>query len=159
MGRIRAKQVIDEQVWFIPNIFGKSGSRCHSRKVLLFLLSFKLGNSIPSTLSDIKVSYNCEHFFFLKTGNLILNWVPSLSYYKYIVPEKIWQNMKSKRLQQSQFPNSLVNWTGNNLEVHPRLILEKKTIFHLFFLNLEWGHIGIKLGTTNVLYQKLANIM
>ena len=43
------KQVVSKQVWFIPNTYGECESRCHLRKIWLFFLLFKLGNSIPST--------------------------------------------------------------------------------------------------------------
>ena len=48
---------------------------CHPRNILLFLLLFKFGSSIPSTLTK-KMLFKHEHFFFLKTGNLILYRVP-----------------------------------------------------------------------------------
>ena len=51
-GKIRAKWDVDKQMWFVPNIFGGSEGRCHTRKNLLFLLSFKLRSSIPSTLTQ-----------------------------------------------------------------------------------------------------------
>ena len=63
-------------MWFVPNTF-LAGSKgwCYPRNILLFLLLFKLGNSIPSTLAK-KMLFKHEHFFFLKTGNSILNRVP-----------------------------------------------------------------------------------
>ena len=48
-GRVRTKQRVGKQVWFVPNIFGGSEGQCHLREIWIFLLSFKLGSSIPST--------------------------------------------------------------------------------------------------------------
>ena len=85
---------------------GKNPSkvRCRktTRKILQFLLSFNEdGNS--STYTDAKLFYKHEHFFFLKTGNWIINWVP----YKPVMPWKTiltnWQNMESKGPKKSQF--------------------------------------------------------
>ena len=89
---------------------GKNPSkvRCRktTRKILQFLLSFNEdGNS--STYTDAKLFYKHEHFFFLKTGNWIINWVP----YKPVMPWKTiltnWQNMESKGPKKSQFLSSL----------------------------------------------------
>ena len=94
----------------------------------LFLLSFKLGNSIPSTQTETKLLYKYKHVFFLKTGSLILNWVP-LFLLQSIIPERL--------SSQSTLPNYLVNW--EHLEVQSRLMLKKKQqqqqkiIFHLYF--------------------------
>ena len=38
-----------EQMWFVPNTFGESEGRYHLQEILIFLLSLKLGSSIPST--------------------------------------------------------------------------------------------------------------
>ena len=75
--KIWVKRGVGKQVWFVPNTFlaGSKGS-CHPRNVLRFLLLFKLGSSIPSTLTKKKMLFKHEHFFLLKTGNLILNRVP-----------------------------------------------------------------------------------
>ena len=62
---------VDKKVWFVPNTYGGSMNWCHHRKVLLFLLSFNLINSIPSTLIK-KLLYKHEHIFFLKTSNFKL---------------------------------------------------------------------------------------
>ena len=51
--RVRAKRDVGEQVWFVPNTFGGSEGQCHLRKIWLFLPSFRLGNSIPSTYSQV----------------------------------------------------------------------------------------------------------
>ena len=53
--RVQTKWGVSKQVWFVPNTFGGFGEQCHLRKIWLFLLSFKLGNSIPST----KLTKNC----------------------------------------------------------------------------------------------------
>ena len=37
--------------------------------------SFNLGNSISRTQTDTKLLYKYEHFLYLKTGNLIMNWI------------------------------------------------------------------------------------
>ena len=100
-------------MWFVLNLFRGSKGWCHSRKIWLFLLSFNLGNSIPSTKTDTKLWYKYKHIFFLKTGNLILNWAPSLS--PTIIP--------------------FIKDYPHNLEVQPKLLFEKKV--PSFFLNLE----------------------
>ena len=99
----------------------------------LFLLSFKLGNSIPSTQTETKLLYKYKHIFFLKTGSLILNWVP-LFLLQSIIPERL--------SSQSILPNYLVNW--EYLEVQPRLMLKTTTTitttknnFSSLFLNWE----------------------
>ena len=44
-------------------------------KFCIFLILFN-GNSISSIYTDTKLLYICEHFFSLKTANLIIKWVP-----------------------------------------------------------------------------------
>ena len=113
---------------FLINL-GVTGSM-PPQETWLFLLSFKLGNSIPSTQTETKLLYKYKHIFFLKTGSLILNWVP-LFLLQSIIPERL--------SSQSTLPNYLVNW--EHLEVQPRLMLKKTTtttkkkqpIFHLYF--------------------------
>ena len=64
-------------------ILGSKGW-CQPRRVLLLLISFKLGNSIPSTLTKIRC----------------LRLSSQSDKYK----------IKSRRLQKYKFPNSVVNW-------------------------------------------------
>ena len=45
---------------------------------------------------------NVNIFFFLKTGNLILNWIPLSFSYNHTMPERLYS--------QSILPNYLVNW-------------------------------------------------
>ena len=133
IGKNPIKASCSKQVWFVPNVFGKSKDRCHPPKeTLLFLLSFKLGNTAPNTLTYTKLLYNYEHFFFLKTGNLISNWILlSLlqAYLAWKTIPTIWLSMKSRRLQKSQFLNSSVNWVqlGNTASTY----IKKK--IHPFF--------------------------
>ena len=47
--RVRAKRGIGEQVWFVPNTFWGFQGQCHTREIWLFLVLFKLENSIPTT--------------------------------------------------------------------------------------------------------------
>ena len=63
--RNRAKRGVGEQVWFVRDTAVQSTAWCNRRKILQFLFSFKLGK--------FKLLYEYEHFFFLKTGNLIIN--------------------------------------------------------------------------------------
>ena len=56
---------------------------------------------IQKSLST-KLLYKYKHIFFLKTGNLILNWVLLLFSYNHPMPEKL--------SSQSFLPNSLVDW-------------------------------------------------
>ena len=53
---VRAKEGVSEHVWFVLKLFGGSEGWCYPRKIWLFLLSFKLANSIPCTQIDIKLS-------------------------------------------------------------------------------------------------------
>ena len=55
-------------MWFVPDTVAWSGGGANPMKILQFLLSFKLGK--------LKLLYKYECLFFLKTGNLIINWVP-----------------------------------------------------------------------------------
>ena len=48
LGRNRAKQGVGKQVWFVPSIVRESEGSHNPRKILQFLPSFKLGNSISS---------------------------------------------------------------------------------------------------------------
>ena len=73
---------------------------CHPRKTWLFLLLFKLGNSIPSTQINTKFLYKYKHIFLLKTGNLILNWVPLSCHH----------TMSERLFSQSTLLKPLVNW-------------------------------------------------
>ena len=110
------------ELWFVPNTvedFFEDSSQHH--EIFQFYPSFKLGKSISSTYSDREFPFKCEHFFFLKNSNLIVNWVPSLFY-------------KSLGLQNSQIPNSLLNWEKSGNEAWAYI---QKTYFYIFFFNLE----------------------
>ena len=99
-------------MWFVLNLFRESKGWCHPRKIWLFWLSFTLGKNIFSTQTDTKFLYNYKNnlfycnlrtinvIFFLKTGNLILNWVLLSFSYNDIMPETL--------LSHSILPNSLV---------------------------------------------------
>ena len=81
------------------------------RKFCNFLTFLSTEVAFPA----LKLTENCYlniNIFFLKNGNFIINWVPSL-FYKHTVPERLSSQsskMKSLGLQKSQFLNSLVNW-------------------------------------------------
>ena len=101
-----------QKVWFVPNTVGDSGVSHNARKNFQFPPSFKLGNSISSTSTGRELLFKYDHFFSLKNGSLIINWVSSL-FYKHSAPERLSSQsnkMKSLGLQKSQFLNSLVNW-------------------------------------------------
>ena len=69
------------------------GSR-EARKVLQLFPSFKLGNSISSAS---KLLFKYEHFFFMKTANLIKKMGPPPLFYKHTVPaNKIWNQWDFK---------------------------------------------------------------
>ena len=72
-------------------ICGEGGSEgwCHTRKIWLFFLSFKLRNSIPSTQTDTKLLYKYKHIFFLKTGSFNLKSVPLSFSYNYARSERL----------------------------------------------------------------------
>ena len=92
--RVWAKQGVGEQVQFLPNTSGRSEGQCHLRKIWLFLLPFLLTQN--GYISKYKRT------LLLKTGNLILNWVPLSFFYKHSMPERL--------SSPSILPNSLVNW-------------------------------------------------
>ena len=100
VGKIWAKQGVEEQVWFVPNTVGVRGFRgsCNPKKMLQFLPSFKLGNNICSTIADTKVLYKYEHFFFWKIGSLIIMRSPSLLY-KHTAPERLFSQSNKVRNQ------------------------------------------------------------
>ena len=59
------------------------GTICNNRTILQFLLSFN-GYSISNIHINTKLC-KYQHFFSLKTGNLIINWAP----YKHTMPESL----------------------------------------------------------------------
>ena len=117
---VRAKRGLGEQVRFVLNIFGGSEGWCHPRIYL----------------------YEYKYIFFLKTGNLILNWFPLSFSYNHTMPERLYS--------QSTLPNYLV-WIENNLEVQPRLTQKKQ--FSIFFSELGKTE---KSDQSNI--QKLQNL-
>ena len=89
---------------------GKNPSkvRCRktTRKILQFLLSFN-GDGNSSTYTDAKLLYKHKHFFFLKTGNWIINWVP----YKHVMPERLSSQTDKKWNQRNlKNPNFSALW-------------------------------------------------
>ena len=71
----------------------------------IFTLIFTL--ILETVFAALKLTQNCyiskyKHTLFLKTGNLILNWVPLSFFYKHPMPERL--------SSPSILPNSLVNW-------------------------------------------------
>ena len=83
LGRIRAGRGAGEQVWFVPNTVGGCGDTAQPEKrFTTSTLSF------TCTYSDRKLLYKYEDFFFCKTGNFIINWVPSLLF-KHATPERL----------------------------------------------------------------------
>ena len=112
---IHQNQGVDEQVCFV------------------FLLPFRLANIVFSTYTDAKLLYKYEFLFFLKTGNLMINWIP----YKHIVAkrlssqsEKIWNQVDFKNLD-----FSTVKWIGKDSEVQSSILLKKA--ISIYFLNWE----------------------
>ena len=94
--RVQAKWVVGEQVWFLRNTLGRSEGQCQLKKIWQLLLSFSFGNSISSILIDTKLIYKSKYepTLFLKTGNLILNWVPLSFFWKHPMPERpSWQSI------------------------------------------------------------------
>ena len=76
LGRIHRTRGVGEQVWFAFNTVGKSGESRNSRKMFaIYTLISKLGNSISRKQTDTRLLYKYERLFFLRTGNLIINWV------------------------------------------------------------------------------------
>ena len=86
--------------------------------------------SLETVFPAFMLTQNCyvhtyKNIFFLRIGNLILNWVPLSFSYNHPMPE---------RLSCLSFPT--LQRIGNNLEAQARLMLNK-AIFHLFSLNWE----------------------
>ena len=82
---------------------------------------------LETVFPAFKLTPNCyvskyKHILFLKTGNLILNWVPLSFFYKHPMPERL----------SSFFSELGIIWKYNL-----GLCSKTETIFHLFFLNLE----------------------
>ena len=101
--RVRAKQGVGEQIWFAANRkkLGSLRVSAFSGKFDYFYSHLSL-KKVFSALKLIQNYFiNVNIFFFLKTGNLILNWIPLSFSYNHPMPEKI----------SSQFilPNFLVN--------------------------------------------------
>ena len=69
-----------------------------------------------------------KHTLFLKTGNLILNWVPLSFFYKHPMPE---------RVSSPSYPSQFFSELGIIWKYYLGLCLKKEAIFHLFFLNWE----------------------
>ena len=77
---------------------------CHSRKISQFFPWFKLGSSVSSFQTDTKLLHKYEHLFFLKTGNLVTNWVSLSLIYKHTVPERL-SSQPNKIWNQWNFKN------------------------------------------------------
>ena len=139
------KRSASKQLWFVTNTFGGSKDWCHPRKVLLFLSSF-IGNSIHSILTK-KLLYKDEHFFFLKTGNLILNWSPSL-FYKQAVSERLSsQSDKYKMKETSSIPISQLFNELVTIWKHSILFLELGKIEKSSHSNIQKCHkISLSIG-------------
>ena len=91
------KNLSNARCWWISLVCSKcswwaSGGNRDARKNVQFFPSFKLRNSIFRTLSDTKLLFKYKHFFYLKTGSLILNCV-SLS-----VPQTCFKNCALKTI-------------------------------------------------------------
>ena len=84
------------------------------------LLSLERAFSAHKLMENCYLNMNIS--FFLKNGNLIVNWFPSL-FCEHSVPERLssqFNKMKSLGLQKSQFLN--IYWIGRNLKVQPTII-------------------------------------
>ena len=99
--RIRAKWIIKKQATlFQIQLWGPR--RCNLRKILQFFPLFKQTQNF----------YINMNIFFQGNWQFHHKCCPSISH-KHTLPESlltVWQNMKSRGLQKSQFPYSLVNW-------------------------------------------------
>ena len=94
------------------------------------------GNSISSIYADTKLLYKYEHFFSMKTCNLIMNCVP----YKHIVLErpssqsgKVWNQGDFKT---PSFPSR--KWIGKNMEVQPSLKFKKPIFPSVTWIGKKW---------------------
>ena len=141
LGRILAKRGVGEQVWFVPNTAGGSGSTpilgkfCKIYSDLILEPVFAGLKLTKNCYVNMNVSFSGKESVLLKTG------FTSLSY-KHTVPErlssqfhKIWINGDLKNPSVS---NYLLNW--ENLETQTRLILKKQQ--QCFCLFHQWGRIG-----------------
>ena len=124
------KNLSNARCWWISLVCSKcswwaSGGNRDARKNVQFFPSFKLRNSIFRTLSDTKLLFKYKHFFYLKTGSLILNCVSLCS-----------TNMLQK-LCFKNYPHNLTKYEISETSKIPisQLVIgsySKKTIFHLF---------------------------
>ena len=103
LGKIREKRGVGGQVWFVPDTFGGLRAGATTGK----FCRFNSHLSLETVFSEIwhKTFIWLWTIFFLKTGYLILNWVPlplpptnipSLKDYPHDLT-----NIKSRRLQKS----------------------------------------------------------
>ena len=63
LGKVWAKRGVDEQVRFAPNAVGSLGAAKPHKHFAIFTFIF----------TDTKLSYEYEHLFSMKTGNLMIN--------------------------------------------------------------------------------------
>ena len=91
--------------------------------------SFSSHINLITLFLALKLLQNCYisiSTFFFKTGNLIINWVPSFSY-KHTVPEGL-SSQSEETWNQEDFKNlnfPTLWWIDKKLEVQPRLISKK----------------------------------
>ena len=135
-GRILAKWGVVEQVRFVPNTVGGSGSGpilgkfCKISSHLILEPVFAGLKLTKNCYINMNISFSGKEAVLLKTG------FTSLSY-KLTVPERL----------SSQFhkiwTNSLLNW--EKLETQNRLILRKFFLFFLSFLSMR-KNCEVQLG-------------
>ena len=94
-------------------------------------------NNISSTQTGTKLLYKYKHFFFIKNGNLIINWIS----YKHTVPERLsFQSDKYEikgTLKKNQFTSSSVNYS-HLFCVDPCCMNLFPTCLQHFFFNIVY---------------------
>ena len=135
----KAKPWLASVIRSILQIVGGSGGRQHSHmKILQFIPTFMFWNNISKSESDRKLLPTL-YVFFLENWQFNHRLTPPLLrhmlYWKTILA--IWQNMKARGLQKSQF----FKWIGKNLEVQPRLLKDAN------FPSLSWIGKELKVYT------------
>ena len=129
-GRILAKRGVVEQVRFVPNTVGGSGSGpilgkfCKISSHLILEPVFAGLKLTKNCYINMNISFSGKEEVLLKTG------FSSLSY-KHTVPKRLFSQFHKI------WTNSLLNW--EKLETQNRLILKKQHFLKLFH---QWGKIG-----------------
>ena len=140
MGKIQAEWSLGWQVWFVPYCKLLVGLGTGSTATWKFCNLYQ-HLCFETIFPNLKMTENCylQYIFFLENWQFNHRLTPPLLchmlYWKTILT--IWQNMKARGLQKSQF----FKWFGKNLEVQPRLLKDAN------FPSLSWIGKELKVYT------------